>query len=60
MLNLRVSKEIGEKYLSLYCEKNQIKKENVLEYLPIVSAIQLVRRKESEKDILLNLIKKVK
>ena len=60
MLNLRVSKEIGEKYLSLYCEKHQIKKENVLEYLPIVSAIQLVRRKESEKDILLNLIKKVK
>lgn len=60
MLNLSVSKEIGEKYLSLYCEKHQIKKENVLEYLPIVSAIQLVRRKESEKDILLNLIKKVK
>lgn len=46
------SEELAEKYLDLFCKKSDISKQYVQQWLPIVAAAQMTKRKDSEKKFL--------
>lgn len=46
----------AEKYLSLYCEKSGADKQEILKWIPIVAASQLVEGKKVEREFLLHWI----
>ena len=46
------SEELAEKYLDLFCMKSDISKQYVQQWLPIVAAAQMTKRKDSEKKFL--------
>lgn len=54
LFSLKNEKELAEKYLKLFCQKNDIAKQYVQQWLPIVAASQLVKEKPEERDFLLN------
>lgn len=46
------SKETADKYLNLFCEKSQTEKKYVQQWIPIVAAAQLAKKRPEEKDLL--------
>lgn len=52
MFNLTDGKEIADKYLNLFCEKSDMAKQYVQQWLPIVAASQSVKGKPEEKEFL--------
>lgn len=50
--NLKNDTEIAEKYLNLFCEMNDMPKQYVQRWMPIVAASQLAKGKPEEKDLL--------
>lgn len=46
-------KELGEKYLALFCRKSDTAKQYVQQWLPIVAASQTVKGHEDEKNLLM-------
>lgn len=53
---LRHRTESAEKYLRLYCQKAQVDKSKVQEWLPIVAAAQLKFKRPEERELLLTWI----
>lgn len=51
---LKGQKDIGEKYLSLFCKKTDTARQYVNQWLPIVAASQLVKGKPEEREFLLS------
>lgn len=51
---LHGQKELGEKYLNLFCEKSDTAKQYVQQWMPIVAASQSVKGNPEEKDFLMN------
>ena len=49
-------KELGDKYLKLYCKKSDTAIQYVQSWIPIVAASRLVKAKEEEKEFLLSWI----
>ncbi len=54
LFNLEGKKELGDKYLDLFCEKSKTDKRYVQKWLPIVAASQSVKGKKHERDFLLS------
>ena len=50
---LNGKEDVAEQYLQIFCEKNDIAKQYVRSWMPIVAASQLGKGKESEREILL-------
>ena len=46
------SKDIADKYMDLFCEKSGTQKRYVQQWLPIVAAAQLAKKRPEEKDLL--------
>ncbi|MCM1468821.1 MAG: phosphotransferase [Alistipes sp.] len=46
------SKEVADKYMDLFCEKSNTQKRYVQQWLPIVAAAQLAKKRPEEKDLL--------
>lgn len=46
------SMEIADKYMELFCEKSGTKKQYVQQWLPIVAAAQLAKKRPEERDLL--------
>lgn len=53
LLGLNMSEELAEEYLSLYCEKGQADKNEILKWVPIVAAALLAKSREDERAYLL-------
>ena len=51
---LKDQKDLGEKYLKLYCEKTDTARQYVERWMPIVAASQSVKGKPEERDLLLS------
>lgn len=51
---LKGQKELGEKYLRLYCEKSDTARQYVERWMPIVAASQSVKGKPEERELLLS------
>lgn len=51
---LNGKKELGEKYLDLFCDKSDTAKQYVQKWMPIVAASQSVKGNPEEKDFLMN------
>lgn len=47
-------KDLADKYLNLFCKKNNVTKEYVQRWMPIVAASQLVKGRSEERDFLLH------
>ena len=50
---LNGKEDVAEQYLQIFCEKNDIAKQYVRSWMPIVAASQLGKGKESEREFLL-------
>lgn len=50
------SKEKAEMYMKLFCEKSDTARQYVNRWLPIVAAAQMTKKKEKERDFLMNWI----
>lgn len=46
------SQELADKYMDLFCKKSDIPRQYVQQWLPIVAAAQMTKRKDSEKSFL--------
>ncbi len=46
------SETIADKYLTLFCQKSDTAKQYVQQWLPIVAAAQMTKKKDSEKELL--------
>ena len=51
---LKDQKDLGEKYLKLYCEKTDTARQYVERWMPIVAASQSVKGKPEERELLLS------
>ncbi len=51
---LKGQKELGEKYLKLYCEKSDTARQYIDRWMPIVAASQSVKGKPEERELLLS------
>ena len=50
------NKEKAEMYMKMFCDKSDTARQYVNRWLPIVAAAQMTKKKEKEKDFLMNWI----
>ena len=52
MFSLDGKEELAKKYVDLFCKKNDVAKQLVQKWIPIVAASQSVKNKPEEKELL--------